>query len=85
MVAISRPASTLNQPFHSVRAPMEADTASPKKISAKISCWPKARTAQLATSPVAAIITMAEATPPSAEQETAAPIAFPASPRTVIG
>ena len=85
MVAINRPAKTDSQPFQRDDAPIDAETASPKKIRAKISCGPNARTAQLAIAPVAPIIRQADATPPRAEQHTAAPIAFPACPFIVIG
>ena len=64
---------------------MEAETARPKKIRAKISCDPNALMAQLAMGPVADIINSAEQTPPIAEQHTAAPMALPAIPLTVIG
>ena len=84
-VAIRSPANTESQPFQSEEAPIDAETARPKKMSAKISCGPNALTAQLAIAPVAPIIRQAEATPPSAEQQTAAPIAFPAWPLSVIG
>ena len=73
------------QPFHKVFAPKEAATASPKKIIAKTSGGPKADIAHSAMTAVADIISIAEATPPRAENATAAPIAFPACPFCVMG
>jgi dissimilatory sulfite reductase (desulfoviridin) alpha/beta subunit len=84
-VANSKPRKTESQPFHRVRAPTEAETQRPKKMRAKTSGGPKACTAQSAIAGVAAIIKIAEPTPPSAEQETAAPIALPARPCWVMG
>jgi hypothetical protein len=84
-VAISSPRSTDNHPFHSVAAPTEAATVRPKKTSAKTSGGPNWRTAQAAMSGVATIMRIAEARPPSAEHETAAPTALPARPFCVMG
>ena len=85
IVAMSKPAKTDSHPFHSVLAPMEAETANPKKISANISGGPNALIAHPAMAPVADIIKIADANPPIAEQLTAAPIALPLSPRRVMG
>ncbi len=80
MVAMIRPRSTDIQPFQMDRPPTEEATARPKNTKAKISGGPILRIAQLASGSVAAIMTTADATPPTAEQRTAAPTALPDLP-----
>ena len=85
MVAINNPIRTDIQPFQMVRAPTDEATTRPKKTRAKISGGPMLRIAQFANGSVAAIITRADAMPPMAEHNTAAPTAFPDWPFCVMG
>ena len=85
IVAIKSPSKTESHPFHIVLPPTDDATARPKNTNAKISGGPIFMIAHLASGSVALIITKAEATPPIAEQRTAAPTALPAIPFCVIG
>ena len=85
MVAIIKPKSTDIQPFQMVLPPTDEATARPKNTNAKISGGPIFEIAHCASGSVAAIISNADAVPPTAEHNTAAPTALPARPFFVIG